>query len=130
MKSQFILMKVKNIINTHKNSRGMIVTTTCIFIITFLAFTSIALALTLKNKERKNPSCPQTIIGKWKPDKLNTQNNRTINIQKNEIIIIGYHNPTNTFHNNIKSYQVGNKVIKFSVDKINQIKLFNKLNLI
>jgi hypothetical protein len=114
MISKKIYIKKKNILDIRGISYGIIVMKTCIFIITLLAFTSIALALSLQDKKVAVDGCTKTAIGDWKSEKLNFHNEKTINIQDNKIVIIGSHNSDEHFLRNKRSFKVGGKFIEFT----------------
>ena len=116
MVSKKIYIKEKNILDIRGISYGVIVIRTCIFIITLLAFTSIAFALSLQVKEVAVGGCTKTAIGEWKSEKLNFHNEKTINIQNNRIVIIGSHNSDEYFLRNKRSFKVGGKSIEFTVN--------------
>jgi hypothetical protein len=85
MISKKIYIKEKNILDIRGTSYGVTVIRTCIFIITLLAFTSIALALSWDDKGLAVDDCTETAIKKWKSEKLNFHNKKTINIKGNKI---------------------------------------------
>ena len=114
MISKKIYIKEKNTLDIRGTSYGVIVIRTCIFIITLLAFTSIALALSLQDKEVAVDGCTKTAIGDWKSEKLNFHNEKTINIQDNKIVIMGSHNSDEYFIHNKRSIKVGGKSIEFT----------------
>jgi hypothetical protein len=133
MISKKIYIKKKNILDIRGTSYGVIVIKTCIFIITLFTFTSIALALSLQDKEVAVDGCTKTAIGEWKSEKLSFHNEKTINIQDNKIIIMGSHNSDEYFLRNKRSYKVGGKSIEFSVnilDRVKEISLKNQRHLI
>jgi thioredoxin-related protein len=116
MISKKIYIKKKNILDIRGISYGVIVIRTCIFIITLLAFTSIALALSSQDKEVTVDGCTKTAIGEWKSEKLNFHNEKTISIQDNKVVIMGSHNSVEYFLRNKRSFKVGGKSIEFTVN--------------
>ena len=122
MISNKIYIKEKNILDIRGTSYGVIVIRTCIFIITLLAFTDIALALSLQDKEVAVDGCTKTAIGEWKSKKLSFHNEKTINIQDNKIVIMGSHNSDEYFLLNKGSFKVGGKSIEFTVNVLGKEK--------
>ena len=133
MISKKFYIKEKNIQDIRGTNYGLIVIRTCVFIITLLAFTSIALALSLQDKEVAVDGCTKTAIGEWKSGKLSFNNEKTINIQDKKIVIMGSHNSDKYFLRNKLSYKVGGKSIEFTVnllDREKEISLKNQPHLI
>jgi hypothetical protein len=122
MISKKIYTKEKNILDVRGTSYGVIVIRTCIFIIALLAFTSIALALSLQDKEVAVEGCTKTTNGEWKSKKLSFHNEKTINIQGNKIVIMGSHSSDEYFLRNKRSYKVGGKSIEFTVNILDREK--------
>ena len=122
MISKKIYIKEKITLDIRGTSYGVIVIRTCIFIITLLAFTNIALALSLQDKEVAVDGCAKTAIGEWKSKKLSFRNEKTINIQDNKIVIMGSHNSDEYFLRNKRSYKVGGKPIEFTVNVLDREK--------
>ena len=122
MVSKKIYIKEKNVLDIRGISYGVIVIRTCIFIITLLAFTNIALALSLQDKEVAMDGCAKTAIGEWKSEKLSFRNEKTINIQDKKIVIMGSHNFDEYFLRNKLSYKVGGKSIEFTVNVLDREK--------
>ena len=122
MISKKIYIKENNIMDIRGTSYGEIVIRTCIFIITLLGFTSIALALSFQDKEVAVDGCTKTAIGEWESEKLNFDNEKTINIQDNKIVIMGSHNSDKYFLRNKRSYKVGGKSIEFTVNILDREK--------
>ena len=114
MISKKIYIKEKNILDIRGTNYGVILIRTCIFVITLLAFTSIALALSLQDKEVAVDGCTKTTIGEWKSEKLNFHNEKTINIQDNKIVIMGSHDSDEYFLRNKRSFKIGGKSIEFT----------------
>jgi hypothetical protein len=114
MISKKIYIKEKNILDKRRTSYGVIVIRTCIFIITLLAFTSIALALSWEGKGFALDGCTETETEEWKTEKLNFHNEKTINIKGNKIEIMGSHNSDEYFLSNKHSFEVGGKSIEFT----------------
>ena len=117
-----IYIKEKNILDIRGARYGVIVVRTCMFIITLLAFTSIALALSLQDKKMAVDGCTENEIGEWKSEKLNFHNEKTINIQDNKIVIMGSHNSDEYFLLNKRSFKVGGKPIVFTVNVLDREK--------
>ena len=122
MISKNIYIKEKNILDIRGISYGVIVIRSCIFIITLLAFTSIALALSLQDKEVAVDGCSKTVIEEWKSEKLSFHNEKTINIQDNKVVIMGSHNSNEYFLGNKHSFKVGKKSIEFTVNILDREK--------
>jgi hypothetical protein len=122
MLSKKIHIKEKNILDVRGTSYGLIVIRTSIFIITLLVFTSIALALSWQDKEVAVDGCTETAIGESKSEKLNFHNEKTINIQGNNIVIMDSHNSDEYFLRNKHSFEVGGKSIEFTVDILDREK--------
>jgi len=122
MISRKFYTKEKNIQDIRGTKYGLIVIRTCVFIITLLAFTSIALALSLQDKEVAVDGCTKTVIGEWKSEKLSFYNEKTINIQDNKIVIMGSDNSDEYFLRNKRSYKVGGKSIEFTVNVLDREK--------
>jgi hypothetical protein len=116
MISRKFYTKEKNIQDIRRTSYGLIVIRTCVFIITLLAFTSIAFALSWEGKEFAVDGCTDNPIEEWKSEKLNFHNEKTINIKGNKIVIVGSRNSDEYFLRNKHSFEVGGKSIEFSVN--------------
>ena len=122
MISKKIYIKEKNILDKRRTSYGVIVIRTCIFIITLLAFTSIALALSWGDKGFAVDDCIETAVEEWKSEKLNFHNEKTINIKGNKIVIMGSLNSDEYFLRNKHSFEVGGKSIEFTVNILDREK--------
>ena len=122
MISKNIYIKEKNILDIRGTSYGVIVTRTCIFIITLFAFTSIALALSLEDKGLAVDGCTETAIEEWKSEKLNFQNENIISIKGDKIVIMGSHNSDKYFLRNRHSFEVGGKSIEFTANILDREK--------
>jgi mRNA-degrading endonuclease HigB of HigAB toxin-antitoxin module len=116
MMSKKNYIKEKNILDIRGTSYGVIVIKTCIFIITLLAFTSIAFALSWEGKGFAVDGCTDSPIEEWKSEKLSFHNEKTINIKGSKIVIIGSHNSDEYFLRNKHSFEVGGKSIEFTVN--------------
>jgi hypothetical protein len=116
MISKKFYIKEKNIQDIRGTNYGLIVIRTCVFIITLLAFTSIALALSWEDKGFAVDGCTETAIEEWKSEKLNFHNEKTINIKGNKIVIMGSQNSDEYFLSNEHSFEVGGKSIEFTVN--------------
>ena len=103
-------------------SYGLIVIRTCVFIITLLAFTSIALALSLEGKGLAVDGCTKNPTEEWKSEKLSFHNEKTINIKGNKIVIISSHNSDKYLLRNNHSFEVGGKSIEFTVNILDREK--------
>jgi hypothetical protein len=124
MISKNISIKIKNVLNIHWTSYGIIVIRASILIITLFLFTNIALALNWKDKEVKEAGCHETSIGEWKSETLNLHNEKIINIQENKIVIIGNHKSDQYFLRNKKSFKIGEKFIEFNINTDDRKKEF------
>jgi hypothetical protein len=116
MISKKFYIKEKNIQDIRGTNYGLIVIRTCVFIITLLAFTSIALALSWEDRGFAVDGCTETAIEEWKSEKLNFHNEKTINIKGNKIVIMGSQNSDEYFLPNEHSFEVGGKSIEFTVN--------------
>lgn len=116
MISKKIHIKEKNILNIRGTKYGVIVIRTCIFIITLLAFTSIALALSWEGKKLVVDGCAKTTFEEWKSEKLKFHNEKTININGNKIVIMESHNSDEYFLRNKNYFEVGGKSIEFTAN--------------
>lgn len=116
MISKKFYIKEKNIQGIRGTSYGLIVIRICVFIITLLAFTSIAFALGWEGKGFAVDGCTETAIEEWKSEKLNFYNEKTINIKGNKIVIMDSHNSGEYFFRNKHSFEVGGKSIEYNVN--------------
>jgi hypothetical protein len=116
MISKIVFIKEKNIQDIRGTSYRLIVIRTCVLIITILAFTNIALALSWEDKGFAVDGCSETAIEEWESEKLNFQNEKTINIKSNKIVIMGSHNSGEYFLSNKNSFEVGGKSVEFTVN--------------
>jgi hypothetical protein len=114
--------KEKYIQDIRRASYGLIVIRTCVFIITLLAFTGIALALSWEGKGFAVDGFTDNPIEEWKSEKLNFHNEKTINIKDNKIVIMGSHNSDEYFLRNNHSFEVGGKSIEFTVNILDREK--------
>jgi hypothetical protein len=115
-------IKIKNILNTHWTSYGIIVIRASILIITLFLFTNIALALNWQGKEVQKAGCPENSIEVWDSEILNLHNEKIINIQDNKIVIIGNHDSGEYFISNKNSLKIGDKFIEFTTNTDDRIK--------
>ena len=115
-------IKENNILSIRGTSCGVIVIRTCVFIITLLAFTSIALALSWEDKGLVVEGCTETAVKEWRSEKLNFHNKKTINIKGNKIEIMGSQNHDEHFLRNKDSFEVGGKSIEFTVNILDREK--------
>jgi hypothetical protein len=120
--SKKIYIKEKNKLDIRGTSSGVIVTRICMFIITLLAFSSIALALSSEGKGLAVDGCTESAIEEWKSKKLDFHNEKTINIKGNKIVIMGSHNSDEYSLRNKHSFEVGGKSIEFNVNILDRVK--------
>jgi hypothetical protein len=116
--------KIKNVLNIHWTSYGIIVIRASILIITLFLFANIALALNWKDKEVKEAGCTETPIGGWESEILNLHNEKIINIQESKIVIIGNHKSDEYFLRNKKTFKIGEKNIEFNINADDRKKEF------
>jgi hypothetical protein len=122
MISKKFYIKEKNIQDIRGTNYGLIVIRTCVFIITLLAFTSIAFALSWEGKGFTVDGCTDNPIKEWKSEKLGFHNEKTINIKGNKIVIMGSHNSDEYLLRNKHSFEVGGKSIEFTVNILDREK--------